>query len=305
MPTYSIIIPHKNIPKLLLRCLASIPTRKDTEVIIVDDNSDSSIVDFNNFPGSNREDVKIIFDKSGKGGGYARNIGISEAQGKYIIFADADDFFNYCITDILDEYKEKDFDIAYFNNNSVDTDTYIKDDDRCRLLNSFMSLHKRGNTQKAVHLLKYKFGEPWCRIVSRNFILDNNIQFAETKVHQDTQFGYLTGFHAQHILVDYRALYCVTVREGSVSRISDPERKLTRIEVFAKKENFLRSHNIYIWEGFVNRQLAALLITDRKLFKQGVQIAKSYNFFHFKNIVKLPCYFLVESINHLRGTSNF
>lgn len=37
---YSIIIPHKNIPHLLQRCLKSIPRRKDVQIIIVDDNSD-------------------------------------------------------------------------------------------------------------------------------------------------------------------------------------------------------------------------------------------------------------------------
>ena len=48
---YSIIIPHKNIPQLLQRCLDSIPFRGDVQVIVVDDNSDSSIVNFENFQG--------------------------------------------------------------------------------------------------------------------------------------------------------------------------------------------------------------------------------------------------------------
>ncbi|MDR2475404.1 MAG: glycosyltransferase family 2 protein, partial [Bacteroidales bacterium] len=36
---YSIIIPHKDIPDLLRRCLDSIPYRNDLQIIIVDDNS--------------------------------------------------------------------------------------------------------------------------------------------------------------------------------------------------------------------------------------------------------------------------
>ena len=44
--SYSIIIPHKNTPKFLQRCLDSIPQREDLEVIVVDDNSDPNIVDF-------------------------------------------------------------------------------------------------------------------------------------------------------------------------------------------------------------------------------------------------------------------
>ena len=69
--TYTIIIPHKNAPLLLQRCLDSIPFRDDIQIIVVDDDSSSDVVDFMDFPGSSREDVEIIFTKEGKGAGYA------------------------------------------------------------------------------------------------------------------------------------------------------------------------------------------------------------------------------------------
>ena len=47
---YSIIIPHRNIPLLLRRCLDSIPRRMDIQIIVVDDNSDPGQVDFEHFP---------------------------------------------------------------------------------------------------------------------------------------------------------------------------------------------------------------------------------------------------------------
>ena len=120
---YSIIIPHKNIPKLLQRCLDSIPRREDVQIIIVDDNSDPDIVNFEQFPGLNDPFIEVVFTKDGKGAGYARNVGLTKAAGKWLLFADADDFFNYCINDILDEYVDSDADIIYFINNSVDSDS--------------------------------------------------------------------------------------------------------------------------------------------------------------------------------------
>ena len=39
MPLFSIIIPHKDIPDLLMRWLRSIPMSEDIQVIVVDDNS--------------------------------------------------------------------------------------------------------------------------------------------------------------------------------------------------------------------------------------------------------------------------
>ena len=87
MYTYSIIIPHKNIPKLLQRCLDSIPRREDTQIIVVDDNSDPAKVDFTHFPGLSDPSVEVYFDKSGKGAGRARNIGLEHAKGKWLVFA--------------------------------------------------------------------------------------------------------------------------------------------------------------------------------------------------------------------------
>jgi glycosyltransferase involved in cell wall biosynthesis len=68
----SIIIPHRNIPELLKRCIDSIPITNNIEVIIVDDNSDDEIVDFTHFPGKERPNTQVIFTKKGKGAGYAR-----------------------------------------------------------------------------------------------------------------------------------------------------------------------------------------------------------------------------------------
>ena len=88
---YSIIIPHKNIPDLLKRCLDSIPRRNDVQIIVVDDNSDPEKVDFSNFPGVGEKCVEVYFTKEGKGAGFARNVGLKYAIGKWVLFADADD----------------------------------------------------------------------------------------------------------------------------------------------------------------------------------------------------------------------
>ena len=39
IPALSIIIPHKDMPDLLMCCMRSIPVSEDIQVILVDDNS--------------------------------------------------------------------------------------------------------------------------------------------------------------------------------------------------------------------------------------------------------------------------
>src|SRR5574344_1519064 len=120
---FSFIIPHKNTPDLLIRCVNSIPQRDDIEIIIVDDNSSPDIVDFNKFPCFTNSNVRVIFNKEAKGAGHARNIALPLAIGKWIIFADSDDFFNPCAEDILNDYVNSTNDIVFFNANSGDSNT--------------------------------------------------------------------------------------------------------------------------------------------------------------------------------------
>lgn len=120
---YSIIIPHKNIPSLLQRCLDSIPKKECIQIIVVDDNSDPNSVDFSNFPGLNCEHIEVYFTKEGKGAGYARNVGLNHAKGKWILFVDADDFFVKDFVPFMDKYVNSTFDIVFFDVESRNIET--------------------------------------------------------------------------------------------------------------------------------------------------------------------------------------
>ncbi|MFT4205246.1 MAG: glycosyltransferase family A protein [Chitinophagaceae bacterium] len=271
MVNYSIIIPHHNIPKLLERCLASIPQRDDLEIIIVDDNSDASKVDFEHFPGKERPDTIIIYSKDGKGGGHARNLGLEKANGKWVIFADADDFFNKEFSHILDQYKDEiKHDLIFFSANSVDTDTY-QPADRAGYIQDYHTIYHR-DPKRGELLFRYLFGEPWSKLVSKSLIDQHHIRFEETRINNDTQFAYLIGYFAKNILVDEREIYCVTFRNGSVSKSIDLDKIMTRVKVFAKANYFYQSHDIPMeWERLY-WQLADLRLNDKSLYRQAIQL---------------------------------
>jgi glycosyltransferase involved in cell wall biosynthesis len=267
---YTIIIPHKNIPQLLQRCIDSIPIREDLQIIIVDDNSDAVHVDFTHFPGQERHDTKIIFDKSGKGPGHARNIGLEKAEGKWILFADADDFFNYCITDILNQYSDSDADIIFCNANSIDSDSYINSV-RSYPNNEFINMFfDKGHEWQ----LRYEFGEPWAKIISHQLILENQVVFDETPIHNDTRFSYLIGYYAKSIIADRRALYCVTTRRDSLSLTIDNAKFTARHQVMAERVAFLEAYHLqYNRQGLYLLYLAALFMNHRrKEYRQALKI---------------------------------
>ena len=273
---YSIIIPHKNIAYLLVRCVCSIPKRDDLEIIIIDDGSDEkNLKEINACEFFKRKDVSIIYNYDSKGGGYARNIGLKAAKGKWVLFADADDFFMYCLNEVLDEYAEAQSDVIYFPGISLDTNTYMPRK-RTSYVNKLIETYKH-NPQKAEKELRYLFGEPWCKLIRRDMIKTYHITFDETFIHNDTTFSYLIGYYARMVDVDSRAIYCVTTRENSVSISINESKEQTRIEVFARAEKFFREKGINTTGVWHYRQLAMFLLSGRiNAFRNGISIMGNY-----------------------------
>ncbi|MCW1734241.1 glycosyltransferase family 2 protein [Anaerorudis cellulosivorans] len=236
---YSIIIPHKNIPTLLRRCLDSIPKRNDVQIIVVDDNSDPGMVDFSKFPGLNETNIEVYFTKEGKGAGYARNIGLSKAKGKWLIFADADDFFNDCFNEIMDKYQKVDADIIFFLSNSVECDTMHPIESRGKIYNEWLieSL-KKGIILEEV---RYCINPPWAKIFSNSFIKANQIQFDEIFTANDVMFSSKSGNLAKKIIIDTHFLYCSTVRNNSLDYEYSYDHVTSRLKVAINKYNFLMS----------------------------------------------------------------
>ena len=239
---YTIIIPHKNIPNLLGRLLDSIPCRDDLEIIVVDDNSSDEIVDFNNFPFEGRTNYHVIYNKESRGAGYARNCALPYVHGKWILFADADDFFNAGFNDFLNDYLDSKADIVFFNANSVDSETFELSD-RVDHLHDFIDEYHRDKNRGEL-IMRYLFTEPWCKMVKREIIEQNQIRFEETSIRNDVRYSHLVGFYANTVVVDDRQLYCVTTRQNSVSRGIGYLASLDELKVFSGWKNFFIKHNI-------------------------------------------------------------
>ena len=192
---YSIIIPHKNTPELLKRCIDSIPCREDTEIIIVDDCSDSSIVNFDNFPCNERKDVRIFLNNKPIGAGPARNLGIKEARGEWIIFSDSDDYFTTKLPIIMDKYAEKgNVDMVIWNAKSINEYGVVGS----LSLNLYIKNYFR-NREYSLSTLKYHFWAPWSRMIKKKILIDNNIEFENVPFGNDKK-GILTASIAAKVV---------------------------------------------------------------------------------------------------------
>lgn len=228
----SIIIPHHNLVSLLKRCLDSIPDRRDFEVLVVDDNSDEGSIselkslDFH-------KNVKIIYTYEGKGAGYARNIGIEKANGKWVLFCDSDDFFTSEMPSLVEEYGNSTYDVIFFGFKTVDSETL-------ELMPSRVIGSDKALKNSDVEYFKYRFHGPWAKMVKKSLIDKYQIRCDEVICSNDTFLAGMIGYYGHKCIVDQRLIYVTTVRQGSLVHSMNEFSLLTRIDVSLRYNRFLR-----------------------------------------------------------------
>ena len=266
--SYSVIIPHHNTPELLVRCVNSIPKRDDVEIIIVDDNSSPDVVNPNFFHSIEKENIRIILTTEGRGAGYARNIGVKNAQGLWLVFADADDYFTKHIKYIFDRYKNDDtYDAVFFNAMKVDELGETKEINLNTIVNNFLE-----NKWFSEKVLRYEYWTPWSRMIKRKIVEDNNIVFEEVPIANDMMFVLNSTKNCKKITAEREytyMYYCPS--EGSQT-----SKKYSKDNLLFRLENRLRLRDFY---KSVKYPFMFPIIRDHNLIsKENKILLKQYNY---------------------------
>ena len=237
MTLYSIIIPHKDSLSWLQRCIDSIPVRKEIQILVVDDDSSVSEEEWRRFRTRNPH-VELQLTHEGKGAGYARNVGMSKAGGKWVLFADADDFFYEGAFDVLDGYAESDHDVLYFLCDSRNGVSMEPEEKRVENI-------RTGVEQHDIDTLRYRSIVPWGKMIRRSFLVSERLSFDETYVANDVMFSGKLGYAARNPgIVKAPALYCWTVNSTSLYFHPTIRKTILRIRVRKQYNDFLHEHNL-------------------------------------------------------------
>lgn len=114
----SVIVPVYNSEQTLKQCLQSIimQSYKNIEIIVVDDGSkDSSKEIVYDFIEEYGDIIKYIAIPENRGIGNARNIGLSNAKGRFVTFVDADDWVDSNLyNNAINKISKFNADIAIF-----------------------------------------------------------------------------------------------------------------------------------------------------------------------------------------------
>lgn len=90
---FSIIVPIYKVEKYLHKCVNSLvnQTYKDIEIVLVDDGSPDNCPQICDEYAAKDKRINVIHKKNG-GLSDARNVGLENCTGKYILFVDSDDY---------------------------------------------------------------------------------------------------------------------------------------------------------------------------------------------------------------------
>ncbi len=170
------------------------------QIIVIDDNSDSG-----KKPDLERSDVEVVLldANRSKGAGRARNIGLGYAKGKWLLFADADDYYADYLPQLLDKYVDDDTtDIVYLNARVFDEcgNSYLYKSDK--LINDYLA-----NVSGSELKLRYSMWTPWSRMVKRKVVVDNQLQFDELPAGNDKMFCLFCSRYAAKMMVEENQVY--------------------------------------------------------------------------------------------------
>ena len=212
MPEFSVIVPIYNVEKYLEQCITSVlnQTYKDFELICVDDcGTDNSIKIAEKYAQKDSR-IKILHQEKNKGLSAARNLGLDNACGKYIVFLDSDDWLETNCLEVLQKefVEQKTYSIWFDGYKYLDEEQKRCDE---KLLNNCRGFF----TIKPDNIANFS-DYAWIKAYTRESIEKYKLRFPEGLCFEDGEFyfKYFTYYPRTYIIED--CLYNYRIRKGSI-----------------------------------------------------------------------------------------
>lgn len=240
-PDISVIIPIYGVEKYIARCAKSLFTQTKTEnvefLFINDSTKDNSINILQDvileYPHL-KSQIRIIHHDVNKGLPSARNTGLSNANGQYVIHVDSDDFAEPCMLEYL--YKavvDNQADFAW-------CDYYITFNNKKRVISQLYFPTPleavRGMLRGS---MKYNV---WNKICRRALYEDNHICFPDGHAMGEDLTMIMVALHAQRCVYVDKTLYNYVQNEGQMTANYD-QKKLASLRFNCDRlQNYIQSN---------------------------------------------------------------
>lgn len=211
------------------------------EVIVVDDKSDKQISKYKELLSDKRYERVIFLENntSKKGAGTCRNIGLSFSSGKWVLFADADDYFYKGFYFVLEKYFFSEYEVIFFTPSSI----YAGTNEIANRHVIYEKLIQNYSIRKDFYSelnLRYLFRTPCSKMIKREMLINNDIVFDEVLVCNDDMFSVKVGHFMKKFTVSLEKIYCITAQKNSLSSKRGKEFFYSCLDVQIRVDNFLK-----------------------------------------------------------------
>lgn len=215
----SIIIPFYNVEQYIAQCLESVYHQdipeEEYEVICVDDCSpDNSIAIVEEYA-KKHANLVIVRNQYNRKLGGARNAGMEVAKGNYIWFIDSDDFIEEnCYKELLSISENEDLDMLHFNYAEYPNaeNPTIRPQDTELMSGTDMWYNP-------AFIWAHDLVTAWRKLYKRQFLIDNNIQFAEHIMFEDNDYAIVAFANAKRVKHIALCAYHYRNNPNSITRV--------------------------------------------------------------------------------------
>ena len=247
----SVIIPTYNSEKYLDECLKSVinQTFRDYEIIIVDNKSeDNTLKIIEKYMKDNKNITLIRLDRNLKQG-IARNTGVQNSIGEYIMFVDSDD-------KVSPEFINKMYNKITSDNADMTICRWATFDNKTGKINfkhGYANFHRlpeqfKESSFKWSDIKEEVFSQsnvPWDKIYKKSFLIGKNVEFPGGMFFEDNVFSFDAILKAEKITVlDECLIYYRVNRKQAVTARCD-ETFFDYLKIFSKIEENLKKIGLY------------------------------------------------------------
>lgn len=241
----SVIVPVYNVEKYIEKCLDTIVNQMfdDYEVIvIIDGSTDNSEKIARTYQERYPKIVKIICQEN-RGLGGARNTGIRNAMGEYLLFVDSDDMLcPATLSDVYEKAVSDDADVVVFDMDFVDECEHVIKSEK-----AIFGEHDLIDFDMKSRILAWP--SAWNKLYRRTLFLENEILYPERLWYEDLATTPKVLMSAKKITYIAKPYYKYVQRVGSIMNSKKVERNLEIIQAFEMIVHYARKKGIYEMVG--------------------------------------------------------
>lgn len=269
MPKYSVIVPVYNVKEYLAECVESVLSQKgepSLELLLVDDGStDGSELLCDEWAEKDGR-VRVIHQQNA-GVSAARNRGMEEAQGEYILFLDSDDYWSPELLSCVEELTAEMSDMFLFGARRFHESGELR-----RFVPQYLPKGESGRSYLDEMFARNKVPEPftWAYGYRRHFLLGHGLRFDVTmKCSEDFDFNMRALPLAESIRGTAQTLYQYRVREGSLSKTLSAEKLMDNLR--SKQEQYRRFPCEALAHLYVGNAALISWIGSRRAAKEAIE----------------------------------